>query len=211
MTTTLEIVASSNETVYGNSLVSYAVARSTASDILAYPVVGQVEVSPDYNQWSVYRGFLKFDTSVIPADATITKVALRMVCSAERVTHYSIALQIIEHDWSAIDPISAGNMEAVYDACLAASDFFVWVADMNAVLINTQYTGADMTIGYVNRTGNTYYSLRSSQDKDGTVPLKAQDYLIFNHADKPTLIVEYTAPPTITGISTITGLSSIQF
>lgn len=219
MTTIFEITASHNSGISGYSLISYALARSTAyslidPDILDF-YVGQVETTTPDVHWSIYRSFLKFDTSIIPSIATITRVALRMVCRAKPLVGHEFDIQIVEQDWSASDPIAVGNMEAVYDACLAASTSFVW-AD-SSVSINTQYTGADMTIGYVNRSGNTYYSLRSSWDKDGTVPVKARDYIIIAKLDnatesyRPTLIVECTMPPTITGISSVTGLSSIQF
>jgi len=217
--TILEIEADTSDTIYGSSSVDYATARSTATDISsASMTVGQVSISPAYTQFNVYRGFLRFDTSVIPADATITEVALRLVPASNPCQSYNVDIQIVELDWSASDPITSGNKETPYDACLAASDFFVWMEDINRnVDVNVQYTSEAMTIGYLNRTGYTYYALRSNRDKDNLSPIKSLDYLTFHlfndgtPAYRPTLIVTYTGPAKIQGIASITGISSITF
>ena len=191
--TIVDIVASANEGIVGYN-ANYNTARSTAYNFLSFhnPVGQQLDTN-----YAVQRTFLKFDTSVIPALAVISKANLRMVCKTDdSATDFDV--QIIEQDWSASDPLTVGNRDAVYDACLAASTSFLW-RNTNGMSINTQYTGADMTNAYINKLGSTYYSMRSDRDKSNTAPTGNEMIALYLNTDatveyRPALIVEYIAP-----------------
>jgi hypothetical protein len=185
----------------------YLTARATATGIgvdQTYFFVGN-----RYAGGPVYytdRAFQKIDTSGIPDTSTVTQANLKLVCTADNSTT-DCDVQIIEQDWSGTDPISDANKETPYDACLAATDYILW-RNTSGMSINTQYTSSNLTPGYVNKTGSTYYSLRYSTDKAGTEPSSAERITLASHAHatsayRPVLTVLYATPL----IATIGGLA----
>jgi len=150
------IIPSTSIFAIKGTATTYASARST-SDVSSSGIasVGQsYKAGPTYD---VYRGFLSFDTSIIPQDALITDVKLRMQCSLDN-SAANFNVNIVEQDWSAYDPIDSSNREAAYDACLAATHKAVWRNTLGMAL-NTDYTSPALTISYVDKSGFTYYSL----------------------------------------------------
>lgn len=162
--------------VSGRYQTSYSAARSTSAayyDYHDYLQVGQKYVSPNYAD---DRSFLKFDTSAIPDGDTITQVNLKMVC----INDYSTTdfdIQIVKQDWSAQDPLGSSNREVAYDNCLAGTaDDNIWL-NTSTISLGAepypQYTSGNLSTSWVNKTGSTYYSLRSSRDynpPNGTTP-----------------------------------------
>jgi hypothetical protein len=185
--------------IQGTSAV-WATARGTAfafDSTTQFPQVGtRLTV-----QYLVYRQFLKFDTSTIPAGSTINQVNLQMVCVADGSTESDFDVQIVKQNWSAQDPIAAGNMDAAYDACLAGTLDQVW-RNTAGIAINTVYTSPNLDTTWVVASGNTYYSLRSSLDFNNVVPT-ANNYIqtaSANHgtaAYRPKLVVDYTLPAAV--------------
>jgi hypothetical protein len=186
--TTATITASANTWIYGVD-AAYSTARNTAVGIAQNLIIGQT------TGFEVYRGFLKFDTSILTSAVSVSQVNLRLVATSDNsLTDFDV--QIVEQDWSASDPIAAGNQEAVYDACLAAAASTVW-RNTSGMSTNTQYTSSNLTAAYVNKTGNTYYSLRSSRDYGNNQPTQKEyiNFCLLNNATeayRPALIVEYT-------------------
>ena len=142
---------------------------------------------------------MRFDTSLIPDNATITKVNLTMAASIDNSTN-DFDLMIQEQDWSPQYPIAAGTREAAYDGCLAEADSFLW-RSTSGISVDTVYTSNDLTPEYVSKTGYTYYSLISSRDISASAPgASVTEYLIIYKHDaatksyRPTLVVEYTVP-----------------
>ena len=157
--------------IYGSD-VTYATARTTSFD---FDIIGTyIEVGQNLSGgiYYTFRSALKFDTSAIGAGATVTQVNQKLTPTQDSSTADFI-VEIIEQDWSASDPITAGNRETVYDACLAAASHIDW-QNTNAIIINNQYSSSNLTTVYVNKTGNTYYSLRDDLDKAGTAPAGAE-------------------------------------
>jgi len=181
--------------VYGNSY-DYATARSTSSvfnNTAASLYLGQ-ELS--ITLYVCIRAFLKFDTSAIGAGATVTQVNLKMVATWDgSATNYDV--QIVKQDWSAQDPLSDANRESAYDNCLAGTaDDNIWRNTLG-MSINTQYASGNLSTAWVNKTGNTYYSLISSLDKAGTAPTGTDEIGIASQehttvAYRPILTVVYT-------------------
>jgi hypothetical protein len=206
MTTAIIDVASSFY-VRGVSGV-YLTARSTAQLSGAdYLLVGQVLAGTAYY---VQRGVLKFYTASIPDNAIISNVKLKLAIAAdESATDFDV--EIGEYDWSANDPVTGTNKEAVFDGILATGYNKLW--KNSVVSLDTYYESEDdLDVDWINKTGFTYYSLISKEDFDASVPINFEN-LSFDIATKiPQLVVEYTIPvSTITGIASITGIQSITF
>src|SRR3972149_10914771 len=116
-----DIANVSDAQVYGIHASSYATARSTSQNTTTG---SSFSASQNWNaQYEVYRGFIKFDTSVIPDSATILSVKLRLSVYAKLIsgggTNYDVIIK--KYDWSGSDPISSANKETVYDGALAAA------------------------------------------------------------------------------------------
>jgi len=173
---------------YGYS-TTYATARSTTYSYgsSANTVqVGQYKSGPYY---SVLRSFLKFDTSGIPDTDTVTQVNLKLVCIYDYSTT-DFDVQIVKQNWSAIN-------ETSYDNCLSGTaDSSIW-RNTNGISVNTQYASGNLATDWVNKTGYTYYSLRSNRDVSATSP-SGNEYIQLasaNHATtsyRPVLTVAYS-------------------
>jgi len=177
---------------------TYSIARSTSYGVSASAIyLGQNFSSPNY---TIRRGFLQFDTSAITESNTVSQVNLRMVCS-NNYSDTDFDVQVVKYDWSAQTPLTTGNMEAAYDGCLAAdSDSSIW-RNTDGISVNTQYTSGNLATAWVNRTGMTYYGLRSNRDVSATSPTGSEYIYIATPTNatesyRPTLIVTYTAGST---------------
>ncbi len=156
---------------------NYLEARATSQSFATgetYIAVGQRHTEPYFY---VYRGFLKFDTSAIGANP-ILQVNLVLTCQEDDSDTADFDVQIVKQDWSAQDPLSDGNREAAYDACLAgAQDDAIW-RNTSGISINTNYPSPNLDITWPDPEGNTYYSLRSSLDKSASEPAEGLQYLL---------------------------------
>jgi len=178
----------------------YATARTTSVSSAAWSNRSDV----GQGQWSVYlrtlRIFTKFDTSSIGAGSTVTQVNLAM-CPYYNNSATDFDIQICMQDWSAQDPIASGNRETAFDNCLAETDYDVWLNSADCPK-RQRYTGGNMTTSWINKTGTTYYSIRSSRDYNGdervidgnteTVNLCAPDNATESY--RPVLTVTYLIP-----------------
>jgi len=154
--------------VYGDN-ADYPTARATS---VAYNSTAVTVYLGQYLSAGTYkcdRAFLKFDTSSIPDSDIIQRVNLKLTCNSDN-SDTDFDVQIIKQDWSAQDPLSDANREAAYDNCLAGTqDDNIW-RNTNGIVLNTQYTSGALSTAWVNKTGNTYYSLRSNRDLNATTP-----------------------------------------
>lgn len=152
--------------IQGDSETSYSAARSTSTSYdtgsWGFLYVGQRYY---YDVWTAYRAFLKFDTSSIGADATITQVNLRLTVLYD-FAYDEFDVQIVKQDWSGQDPLSNANREAAFDGCLSGTaDDSIW-RNTSGMSSNTPYDSGNLSTAWVSKTGNTYYSLRGSDDKN---------------------------------------------
>lgn len=176
----------------------YSTARNTATSLQVTAttmLVGQAYGSSTY---TVARAFLKIDTSGIPDTDTVSQVNLKMVVVNENSTQ-DFSIVIRKYDWSTRDPIAAGNMEANYDGCLAAtSDDNIWRNTADGVVVNTQYSSGNLNTAWVSQTGYTYYGLLSSRDISSSAPVgsEAENFATQNHATtayRPVLTVTHAS------------------
>lgn len=164
--------------VSGTHATSIATARATSTGFANNTAhVGQLRITTPVALYGVYRIFLSFDTSILQ-DALVSQVNLRMQCNTDNsATNFNV--QIVEQDWSASDPITNGNRETVYDACLAAASSILW-RSTSGISLNTDYDSANLTTSRIAKNGITYFSLRSSRDKAANTPTGLEDIFLTN-------------------------------
>lgn len=145
----------------------------------------------------IYRLFLKFDTTIIPASAVINSLKLRLTCINDYSEIREFDIQVVEQDWSSQDPIAAGNQDAAYDGCLAGSTAVAW-RNTSGISVNTPYESPALTAAYLNFLGDTYYSLRSQYDYSGSAPSTGNERIDIGSqgnttaAYRPILVVDYS-------------------
>jgi len=151
--------------IYGQD-VAYATAQSTSHSYVTNATTIPIGQALGF---SIYRCFLKFDTSAIGVNISVIQNNLKLTATND-ASAADFDVQIVKQDWSAQDPITAGNREAAYDNCLAGTaDNNIW-RNTNGMAINTQYASGNLATAWVNKTGDTYYSLLSSEDKAASQP-----------------------------------------
>lgn len=198
--------------IYGQSS-SYSSARDTSDYIQVSPDGLWLGQNFSSNLYYIYRGFLKFDTSSLPDSATITSIKLKLTVYIDNsATDFDVIIK--KQNWSSQDPLSTSNREAAYDNALTANDDDNIWRNTNGVSANTTYESGALSTSWVNKTGNTYYSLISSRDKSATTPTNAENILLYTAESttasyRPTLVVTYTVTDALTGKDVIAG-SSIE-
>lgn len=172
----------------------YANARNTCAaydSLTSSQTLGQIFVDPEYD---VYRIGLKFDTTSMGAGANIAQVNMRLTATLDATdTDYDI--NIVQWNWASYDPISSGNQETNYDGVLAAATDGLWRNTAGIVAL-TQYTSANLSTTYVNKTSPTYYGLISANDQSNTAPTGNEYLNIYNQeiattARRPWLVITY--------------------
>lgn len=200
MSTTVDCAAQTSDGYVAGVNATYLTARATASskwDSLTYLEVGQ-QYSIGSGDYTIYRGLLKFDTSAIPADATITQANVKLVSVYDGSTT-DFDVYLVQTNWAAQDPLSTGNMDAAFDAALTGTLDALW-RNTSGMSLNTQYTSANLDTSYITKGGTTYYGLVSKRDRDGTEPIGNEliDIATANNATaayRPVLTVTYDTAP----------------
>ncbi len=202
-TTTVDCPAMAADSYLMGQHTDYATARSTCThngndDDVAY--LGQWK---DVANYEVYRYLAKFDTTAVPAHATVTdaKVGLTPVDDGADT---DADIGIVQAEWSENDPITEANRDAVFDAILAADLDALW-ANTADLTLNEQKLSASLSPSWVNKGGYTYYGVRSSRDEAATVPtgneyvgIATQDHA--TAAYRPILRVTHTTPARLIGL-----------
>lgn len=171
---------------------TYATARSTATAVQAALYIGNDKEGNFYME----RGFLKFDTSTIGSGSTVTQANLKITITYDASSSGDY-IYVKKCDWSSADPLSAGNKDTAFDACLAA-DVDNSIDTTGNIPANAQKTSANLATDWVSKTGSTYYGLMAKGDHDGTEPSGTDYWTVANPAHateayRPVLTVTYTA------------------
>lgn len=186
---------------------SYATTRSTSTSFdfgTADMFIGQAFQSaiPRYH---TFRSVIKFSLASLNPLAVIYAATLQMACVVDVSTLADFNVQIIKQDWSGQDPLSNGNREAVYDACLAGTVDVVW-RNTSGLPMNTLLSSPALDINWLVPGGQAYYSLRGSRDAAGNAPASnGNEYVRLAAAAhstpalRPMLMVDYFAVPSATG------------
>lgn len=207
---TVNIVASSSYGYVGGKNATYSTARSTSTESATTSIfVGQGE-NPSATEFEVYRGFVKFDLSSVPAGAQITAVTMTLTAITDQ-SGTDFDLNIVRYDWSGQDPISAGNRETAFDGNLAATVDAVW-RNSSGMSTNTPYTSPALSTSYPVVGQTVFYGFNSARDVANTTPTtNVREFVELADADdatqayRPTLNVTYSL---IGGTSTTTGTAS---
>ena len=202
----LIVYGSSDDGFIQGSSTDPSTARSTSAahiDTGEYIYVGHAIISAGGpSNYLVNRGFLKFDTSVIPANSIITAARLRLVAS-EWATTTPLTVHVVEQDWGALDLSQAIDRETAYDDCLAGVDFVNFHTFEGSQVYRPpggwiRYSDP-LNIEWIDPEGYTYYSLRTHLDYAGdpathdmVTILSAESSLQTFH---PALIIDYIELP----------------
>jgi hypothetical protein len=150
--------------VYGQN-ADYATARSTSVGAINWE-------ARRIGQWgspiAIARLICKFDTSSIGSDSTVTQVNFKGLLTDTPSGNFDI--QIVKYDWSAFaaDPTNSTKRETTYDGILSGNaDDSIWI-NTSGKSSGTQYTSGNLSTSWINKTGTTYYGLRTSYDEAGT-------------------------------------------
>lgn len=170
---------------YGSN-AAYATARSTSSNVSGGAFIGQTYLAG----YAVYRSFIRFDTSGLPDNAVITGAQLQLSVNTDTsVTDFDI--EIVKMDWQS--PINSYR-EVNYDGALAGTVDAVW-RNTAGIATNTPYLSPPLDISRINRTGWTYYALRSNRDGLGITPTGDESIKLNNHTAalnlRPQLLISY--------------------
>lgn len=179
--------------VYGSDAV-YATARSTS--------ITSQDGSVSLNIWNetgyqVRRSYVKFDTAGIPDTDVVSAVVMSLYCTGKNTT-VNWDVLIVKQDWSAQDPMGAGNREALFDNALtAALDDNIW-QNTSAVTASNRYSSGALNTSWVIKTSYTYYSLVNANDRNNSAPTTNQEIDIASQdhgtaGNRPYLTVTHAA------------------
>lgn len=172
-----------------------ATSRPDCASSSLYLPVGQRYYYPGYDTYSVYRGYLYFDTSGIPDDAVVSDVKLYLYGAGDFDTSDYCSVRVTEgmptypHD----PLVNADYNKANYNT------------DLLGQLFAGNYTLGWNTINFnsageaeINLTGTSKFCLRSTFDISGVTPSNSQ-YVVFYSREKgltyaPYLEVTYSIP-----------------
>jgi hypothetical protein len=151
---TVNFAGSSVDGVVWGQNAAIATARATSSGLDTSATFFDVGQALSGGTYYVYRSFLKFSLASIPLNSQLLSATLGLVCVADFSTTADFDVQVVKQDWSAQDPLAAGNREAAYDACLAGTQDVVWKAT-NALSTGVQISkpGAGSQLAVARRHG----------------------------------------------------------
>ena len=192
------------------SSASYSAARGNAtnsSTTLIASIVGQNKSGSTY---TVYRTYLKFDTSSLADAATINQVNAKLYVTEDTSTT-DFDVYVVSYNWSAEDPVSSLNRATAYSNCLAASTAVLW-RNTSGISVGNSYSSNNLATDWVNKTGTTYYCVQSNKDRaeSGTQPTGAE-YIKINSTGSNYLTITYTNTPTAPTSSAATNVAGTSF
>jgi hypothetical protein len=166
MTTTITVYGSRVGTINGGP-GTWATARSTSrGDDSGDPTtVGTYNTLFSY---TVNRGYIRFNTSVIGASNRVVSVRMN-IYNQHNVLYIGVTLKIVKYNFSG--KTFHDNREEMYDAVLNSqvetSDFGL-STDWED---NTGYYSGYLDNTWINTSGYTYYAFSCLADIDNTAPL----------------------------------------
>jgi len=171
--------------------------KDTAGDTIR---VGVAYIDPPLpgNKYRYYRGFLYFDTSSLPDNATVTAATLKIYLVGNlKIQETGIKVILFHAGSRPTDPLSLSDFDLNFYASGGADDITVYTGQSGYQVFTFNATGC----GWINLTGKTTFCLRTEQDVSPTLP---NLYMLadFYSADKgvgyrPVLEVTYGVKPTV--------------
>jgi hypothetical protein len=181
--------------IYGDN-ATYATARSTSTDVdiaQTYFRVGQSTSAGGTDR--VRRGYISFDTSCLPNDATVTAATLYVKMGTSAITANDFNVDVYRYAWTA--PLGT-DREVDYDGAYG-SGVSEGTLIATASWSENGWASLALDAAEISKTGASRYALVSSRDVAGTAPGASEnEYVNFNGAratgvsSDPYLSVTYT-------------------
>jgi|GEM_PF-5247418 len=197
--------------LYAKTDAHFSEAREATSADEKDTTAETIRIGLEYNvadKYRFYRGFLYFDTSSLPDNATITAATLKIYLVGN-LTLLSTGIKVILFHASdrPSDPLSYSDFNLNHYASGGADDITVYTGQSGYQIFTLNATG----YSWINLTGKTAFCLRTEQDVSPTLP---NLYMLvdFYSADKgvgyrPVLEVTYGEKATV-GTDAATGIGS---
>ncbi|HVQ01114.1 MAG TPA: PKD domain-containing protein, partial [Candidatus Thermoplasmatota archaeon] len=221
---TLTVSSTTSDGYLYNSSNNYGavhdVANGTVSSNAAYISIGQKKVSTFPQSYTVYRGFVFFNTSALPTNAYLDSALLSLYKKDDySATDFNITIQSGEISGQQSgqptyphDPLQAGDYNQ--------SHYLGNGGSLNTTNFVNGHNNITLTsLSWINKTGITKLCLRSSRDINRKTPT-GNEYINVYSADalggpagcKPKLIITYRNQSKIknTGSTSIKGYLLIQ-
>lgn len=198
---------SANDAYISGYATGYAGARNTSTSFdmgTADMFIGQAYESaiPRYH---TFRSVIKFSLASLNPQAVIYAAAMHLACMVDASVLADFNMQIIKHNWASQDPLTNGNRETVYDACLAGTVDAIW-RHTAGLVTGSLLSSAPLDVSWLAPGALAYYSLRSSRDAAGTTPPgNGNEYVRLaaaahsTPAVRPLLMVDYFSVPSAAG------------
>jgi hypothetical protein len=186
--------------IYSATNAVYATARASSAGFNDAQTVMFLshQANPNY---IMNRVFVGFDTSAVPAGATVTRAYLKLAFGEINTTVRAFDLVVLDYDWPTI---TAGNRETIWDAVLSAPVDAVW-GNTNGKTTGQLYDGADLDTAWVKKGAGavTKYAIVVDHDLSATQPASVGINRVqiwsanSGGALMPVLVVEYTEGGTL--------------
>jgi len=181
--------------------------KDTAGDTIR---IGVAYIDPPLSgdKYRFYRGFLYFDTSSLPNNATVTAATLKIYLVGNlKIQETGIKVILFHAENRPTDPLSLSDFDLNFYASGGADDITVSTGQSGYQTFTLNATGR----GWINLTGKTTFCLRTEQDVSPTLP-KLYMLADFYSADKgvgyrPVLEVTYGVKATV-GTDAASGVGS---
>lgn len=188
--------------IYGSAAGDYASARASAAasdDTATTASVGQRFVGGAI--YRVYRGFISFDTTTLPATATVTGATL-YICAATDGSTTDFLVRVYRYLWAST---LAANLEANYDGAYGSGVLEGTLRDTSAGWSDGTYYSLAVDPAGIDLADYTNYALVSAEDVNNSAPT-GDEYVDFYTADEagttkdPYLEVTYSLPGTASSL-----------
>lgn len=155
-----------------------------------HPIVGDYQIN---------RGYLKFNTSSLPSNATVTQVNLSITPENIEGIQGDHDIYIIKCNWSNYDDWSnATERENAYDLAISSSkDDNIWANTTN-LSVDVSHSSGNLNTSWVSLSSYTYYALVNEYDYDNSDPTIDEAGAVYIHSReaststyRPVLTVTY--------------------
>ncbi len=211
---TLTVESLSNDGYITSSSTSYSTARNASTGTIDssanYLSIGQKKTSGMPGTYSIYRGFVIFNTSALPTNAYLDNAILSLYKKDDySTTDFLLTIQNGQPTYPH-NPLQAGDYDRTHYSGNGGS--------LNTVNFTTGRNNITLTtLSWINTTGLTNLCLSSSRDINGNTPSGNEYVNVWSHEapgvnDWPKLVITYRNQSKIKNIgsTTIKGYLLIQ-
>lgn len=157
--------------LYAESVVSYATAHdaaaSTSPAVNDDDVIGVGQSNDGGSDWLIFRGFLQFDTSAI-GTGSIASAEIIVEVSGYFVIDNAFSFRLVPAGAGVANPLVDADYATLHDQSTDYGSVTVAVSAINRKILIITLTPAG--IAAINKTGITYFGIRSSLDIAATAP-----------------------------------------